>query len=330
MAKILKPRRGTSTTMNTSKASTVLASGEIFFEVPATGMGTGPGKIKMGDGYTQYSALPYFMEPTDLDTEEIVVTQDVSSTSAAALNNVSSNKSVGVLIGALKQAITLSNSELTSSITNLENDFNTKVPFKLGIAANGDYGYYKLGTNVVSPFRPDSTETYSFGSNSGSTVDLGARNNYRYVNASNVYNYGYNTGNSAGAASGYETGYNDGYNVGYNAGAASGKKVVDLGTGTSFTVTTIEVYKSFNNTNFIVETIDTWNKQVSTTAHIGNSDGGSDVNGSATTKVTITKTYNSNTGKLDAYLKYETRVAVQGSNEQVASKTAKVHAWLVY
>lgn len=37
-------------------------------------------------------------------------------------------------------------------------------------------------------FRTDSTATYTYAANStGGTVDLGAKNNYRYVNASNVY-----------------------------------------------------------------------------------------------------------------------------------------------
>ena len=40
-------------------------------------------------------------------------------------------------------------------------------------------------------FRSDSTATYTYATNStGGTVDLGARNNYRYVNADNVYNKG--------------------------------------------------------------------------------------------------------------------------------------------
>ena len=40
-------------------------------------------------------------------------------------------------------------------------------------------------------FRVDSTDTYTYASGStGGTVDLGARNNYRYVNASNVYSKG--------------------------------------------------------------------------------------------------------------------------------------------
>ena len=46
-------------------------------------------------------------------------------------------------------------------------------------------------------FRGDSTGTYTFSEGStGSTVDLGARNNYRYINATNVYNKGKEDGES--------------------------------------------------------------------------------------------------------------------------------------
>ena len=44
-------------------------------------------------------------------------------------------------------------------------------------------------------FRSASTGTYTFASGStGSTVDLGANNNYRYINATNVYNKGKSDG----------------------------------------------------------------------------------------------------------------------------------------
>ena len=46
-------------------------------------------------------------------------------------------------------------------------------------------------------FRGASTATYTFASGStGSTVDLGANNNYRYINATNVYNKGKADGKS--------------------------------------------------------------------------------------------------------------------------------------
>ncbi len=47
-------------------------------------------------------------------------------------------------------------------------------------------------------FRGDSTGTYTYATNStGGTVDMGARNNYRYVNATNVYNKGKSDGTTA-------------------------------------------------------------------------------------------------------------------------------------
>ena len=51
----------------------------------------------------------------------------------------------------------------------------------------GQVARYNTNQNSWRPFRSDSTETYTFGSSTGGTVDLGARNNYRYVNAQNVY-----------------------------------------------------------------------------------------------------------------------------------------------
>ena len=51
------------------------------------------------------------------------------------------------------------------------------------------FGYMNGSTFVA--FRGDSTATYTYVANStGGTVDMGARNNYRYVNAANVYTKG--------------------------------------------------------------------------------------------------------------------------------------------
>ena len=59
MSYIFQPRRGKKATMNGSKAGTVLGSGEFFIEYPNAGVGKGKCKIKMGDGSTPYSSLPY-------------------------------------------------------------------------------------------------------------------------------------------------------------------------------------------------------------------------------------------------------------------------------
>ena len=63
MANYLKPRRGKkSTAISQLSSSTPLQRGEVFFEVPDAGVGTGAGKIKMGDGVHGYDDLPYFMD----------------------------------------------------------------------------------------------------------------------------------------------------------------------------------------------------------------------------------------------------------------------------
>lgn len=53
----LRPYIGT----KTEAGNKVLKNGEMFFEVPDTGIGTGAGKIKIGDGKTAYPDLPYFI-----------------------------------------------------------------------------------------------------------------------------------------------------------------------------------------------------------------------------------------------------------------------------
>ena len=116
MSKIFKPRRGQKSTMNGPKANTVLAAGEMFFEIPNGGLNSGPGRIMLGDGTSAYSALKPFMEQTDVSTAQVTVTADNSSTSTAALNNVATGATTGAIVGSLKQAISLTKSELTNTI----------------------------------------------------------------------------------------------------------------------------------------------------------------------------------------------------------------------
>ena len=58
----IRPRRGTAEQWTT--ANPVLAEGEIGFEVPAEGVGTGVSRVKLGDGVTAWSDLPY-SDPLD-------------------------------------------------------------------------------------------------------------------------------------------------------------------------------------------------------------------------------------------------------------------------
>lgn len=146
MAKIFKPRRGKKSTMAGSKKATVLSAGEMFIEVPDTGAGTGHSKMKIGDGSTQYSSLPYAMGDTEND--KIAFSNDTSGNITTALNKVTSGAALKTMIAALKQAVSLAN----TSITQLNDDLADKASKTNGVLYwNLDNGYNielrKTGSN---------------------------------------------------------------------------------------------------------------------------------------------------------------------------------------
>lgn len=72
--KPLRPRRGTRTTAISKQI--VLKEGEIFFEVPSGGSGSGEGKLYMGDGVTTYENLPAFIDLSTKANQPITITYE--------------------------------------------------------------------------------------------------------------------------------------------------------------------------------------------------------------------------------------------------------------
>lgn len=66
LAKI-RPRRGTDAAF-TSK-NPLLEEGEMIFVVPETGVGTGPSRVKIGDGVNRYIDLPFALGYYDFGDE---------------------------------------------------------------------------------------------------------------------------------------------------------------------------------------------------------------------------------------------------------------------
>ena len=118
MASYLKPRRGTYSTAKNqlSTAATCLKNGEIFFELNSSGAGKGMGKIKMGDGSTSSSSLPYFLSLTD---------NGITFTATESTNQLSYFSS-GVTIPNAFRYIRSTLSYLVTQVTNLNND---KAPY---------------------------------------------------------------------------------------------------------------------------------------------------------------------------------------------------------
>ena len=198
MASHLKPYRGKKATAESQNI--VLKRGEVFFEVPAGGVGTGIGKIKMGDGTTAYSDLPYFSSVDDTvvswtDTADTIDT--TNNTNVALLNAFVPTKNVKSLFGTAKQllvnldkSVTVLNNKKVDVDTVLSTTSNNPIanstvaaaiPFSFGIDSSGNYGYKKAGADTVIPFK--------------SQVDI-----------DNAYNNGYNKGKADGKK--YEYGIN--------------------------------------------------------------------------------------------------------------------------
>lgn len=142
MSNFLKPRRGKFETAKAQlKGNNALKSGEIFFEVPSTGVGTGQGKIKMGgavDGsLVDYEFLPYFFNPDDFlsiapghETKFTKSNVGDNASMATVLSSLDSNISVNDGRSFIRRGLELLNTSLndiSSEITTINSTLDTGV-----------------------------------------------------------------------------------------------------------------------------------------------------------------------------------------------------------
>ena len=126
MSKIFRPRRGKKTTMNGTKANTVLALGEMFVEMPDSGCGTGPCKIKLGDGVTTYNNLSYALGDTPNNTIEY--SENSATTLSAALESATSGSLLKTIVAALRKSVSILMAAVTQAdITTALTAIGTKI-----------------------------------------------------------------------------------------------------------------------------------------------------------------------------------------------------------
>lgn len=195
VTKIFKPRRGKSGTMASgAKAATVLQAGELFVELPSGGANTGDGhcKIKIGDGATAYSSLKYAIGDTAND--KVLVDNNTSTTITSALNSATSDQPLKTVLGGLKRAINLCDTNINEMSGNLGIEITQAAYNALGNTVltdnktyfvsdaagydemasqvstlnsnfaydeNGIYGYHRKvdGADTVIPFKSDNSFT---------------------------------------------------------------------------------------------------------------------------------------------------------------------------
>lgn len=147
-AKYLRPRRGSRETA--INQGIILKRGEIFFEFPDGGIGTGAGKIKMGNGILTYEELPYFLDLDSLDISSYKVTfKDNSATSnQTLLNTIKTGNSLSTIIGALKKLLTNLDNETFLTGTLAANQTTLNIPSNISADDNVLVDVYTPGLKI--------------------------------------------------------------------------------------------------------------------------------------------------------------------------------------
>lgn len=138
MISILRPRRGKKATAETQNI--VLKRGEVFFESPDTGVGTGTGRIKIGDGTTPYKNLPYFIDITNLNIDvddSAIQFEDYKNSSSYSIENIIKNEIASGKI--LKNIISAIKYVLNSLTTNVNTNTSNITSLTTKVKNLGDY-----------------------------------------------------------------------------------------------------------------------------------------------------------------------------------------------
>ena len=170
MASYLRPRRGRGSTMQSKNP--ILKKGEVFFEMPEGGCGKGIGKIKVGDGTTPYTSLPYFLEQNvyyfDETSNGVTVTFDSVDTSKLTFDQVystyypkiGSGQKLATIVGAIKAILSKMQSQIstiTKSTTNVESVVfvgnsapAANTPYLLWVDTSSENNFLKFRASVTS------------------------------------------------------------------------------------------------------------------------------------------------------------------------------------
>lgn len=126
MGDLIRPRRGTKTTMHeTEKSVIVLKEGELFFEFPDEGVGKGSAKIKIGDGVSAYVALPYALG-NDFEERPIDYLEDHRDDYDEVIEDFKPGITINVLSALTKRCIQLLDLAIHALEYKLDTNFYTK------------------------------------------------------------------------------------------------------------------------------------------------------------------------------------------------------------
>ena len=150
MASYLRPRRGKKATALSQNIT--LKAGEVFFETPTTGVGTGAGRIMMGNGSNNYTYLNNNKKAfiTDINCPDCYISNFTAtagnttlSNNDTYLNNMKPGASASTffsnlwtLLSSHNKQLTQLNNELKINILTQAINFNNEITKTVTVAGN--------------------------------------------------------------------------------------------------------------------------------------------------------------------------------------------------
>ena len=95
---------------------------------PGGGVGTGTGRIKVGDGTTAYTSLPYFLNPdnfiSNISTANVTFTETSETNNTTLLSRIITGAGLNTIIASIKNLLSNLNNDITYQEITYENWLN--------------------------------------------------------------------------------------------------------------------------------------------------------------------------------------------------------------
>lgn len=183
MASYLRPRRGKKATALSQNIT--LKAGEVFFETPTTGVGTGAGRIMMGNGSNNYTYLNNNKKAfiTDINCPDCYISNFTAtagnttlSNNDTYLNNMKPGATASTFFTNLWTLLSSHNKQLTQ----LNNDLSNKKLYVKEISVTSDTaGRVPISFNII-PFSACCISIQNLTANTIVFTSLRYNNSYWY------------------------------------------------------------------------------------------------------------------------------------------------------
>lgn len=217
----LRPPRGKQTTAESE--GLILKEGGVFFETPEDGVGTGAGAIKIGDGTTEYSKLPYFIKDNTESVEGILdgtlTVGKATTATKAGTSTYSTNSAKATSATSAVYSNHAVNADTATYASNCGTASYSSNSAKATSATNAGTATYSVNSGTAS---------YASSSNNATTASKAGTATYATNSGTSVYStnagtstYSTNSGSASKATSATSATYSSTATYSKNAGTSN-------------------------------------------------------------------------------------------------------------